>query len=220
MNRYEDSRPNALLQENDSLSVVRTGLTAAPQNSLADFRVRPTSYGLEVQFCQKRIRDRLVFKPKDAAKSSLGLSLRSMLATVTLVGGAVALTSSAIFGAVVASALPIAYKLVKPTQKESDSEPAVLRFVNAPNGRTLLSMTTAPNAQRKHPQPKRDIHFSNRPVQLISASTYLFGGQLSVTLYESDRNGRNKLRITGSHQEIRWLHAKISNWNNMSKSHP
>ncbi len=225
MTRYNNTHLDTSSQSQDNLSIVRGGLTAKPQNTLADFRLRPTPYGLELQLAEKRIRDRLVFKQqKDAADMPSGLSIRSALATVTLVGGAVALTSSAIFGAVIAGILPMLYKVAKPAPKESKAHSATLRFVNTPNGRTLLSMTTMPESHNKLSHHKRyspsppdsggEVHFSNLPVRLVSANTYLFGGQLSVTLYERDRNGRNKLRITGSQQEIRWLHDRISKWNN------
>ncbi len=225
MTRYNNTNSDTSYERQDNLSIVRSGLTAKPQNTLADFRLRPTSYGLELQLAENRIRDRLIFKsPKDIPKTPSGLSLRSALATVTLVGGAVALTSSAIFGVVIAGMLPVLYKVAKPTPKETISQSATLRFVSTPDGRTLLSMTTVADARHQplayvghqptQPQAKREVHFSNLPVQLISASTYMFGGQLSLRLYERDRNGRNQIRITGSRQEIRWLHDKISNWNN------
>ena len=229
MTRYNNTPSDTSHQPQANLSIVRGGLTAKPQNTLADFCLRPTPYGLELQLAEKRIRDRLVFNhQKNAADAPSGLSVRSVIATITLVGGAVALTSSALFGAAIASVLPVLYKVAKPAPKESSDQAATLRFVNTPNGRTLLSMTTVPESQAKYLPYKsyspaalsstREVHFSNLPVQLISASTYLFGGQLSVTLYERDRNGRNKLRITGSQQEIRWLHDRISKWNNQQSA--
>ena len=229
MTRYNNTHLETSHQPQDNLSIVRSGLTTKPQNSLADFRLRPTPYSLEVQLAEKRIRDRLIFKPhKATAESPSGLSIRSGIATVALVGGAVALTGSAIFGTVIAAILPILYRIAKPTPEEFSAKAATLRFVNTPNGRTLLSMTTVSDPKGSSSQSNRyrsattnsggEVHFSNLPVRLISASTYVFGGQLSVTLYERDRNGRNKLRITGSQQEIRWLHARISHWNSQQSA--
>ncbi len=215
MNRYNQTSQPPSLEAQPNLTIVRAGLTTRPQNSLADFKLRTTPYGLEVQFEQRRVRKGLVFtaSPQEATKSS-GLSWRFALATVAIVGGAVAITSSAIFGVVMAAALPVLYRVVKSEQDKESDRLVTLRFVNAPNGRTLLTMTTLPAARGRSPRHLRPtVHFANRAVRLISARTYMMGGQVSLMLHESDRNGKNKLRITGSRQEIRWLHARISQWN-------
>lgn len=215
MNRYPKTSQSPSLEDPSNLTIVRAGLTTRPQNTLADLKVRTTPYSLEVQFAHRRIRDGLVFGgPGQDAQKSLGLSLRFALATVAIVGGAVAITGSAAFGIVMAAALPVLYKVVKSEQADKGDRTVTLRFVNAPDGRTLLSMTTVPSARTRSARSIRPtVHFSNQPIRLVAARTYLAGGQVSLMLYQSDRNGRNKLRITGSRQETRWLHARLSKWN-------
>ncbi|MFK8184397.1 MAG: hypothetical protein AB8B99_13575 [Phormidesmis sp.] len=226
----ETQPPKTLTQNN--LTLVRKGLTAEPQNSYADFKICATSYGLEVQFSQDRLRTCPVFTaPKDTTDEP-ELSPLMIAATILLVGGSVVLTKSTIFGILVAIAIPVFWKLSTPSKGPAPSRTAKLRFVNTPKNQTFLSLTTAPLAKKVPPygtqaqsteaakDPATTIHFSNLPVQLVAASTYLVGGQLSLTLYTSDTHGKNKLRITGTRQEIRWLHARIARWSQETLPHP
>lgn len=206
------------------LTLVRKGLTHRPQNSLADFKIRSTGYSLEIQFSQGRLRECPIFTPHRDDADGSGLSLLMIATTVLLVGGSVALTQSVWFGIFVAIAIPIFWKLVTPAKVQAQERTATLRFVNTPKDQTFLSLTTAPakysRALSEHPlhhleSVQRDattIHFSNLPVQLVSASTYLVGGQLSLTLYTSDAHGKNRLRITGTRQEVQWLHSRVDQW--------
>lgn len=209
----------------ENLALVRRGLTSRPQNSLADFKIRATSYSLEIQFYQQRLRDCPAFDNRKRDSAEPELSPVMIAATILLVGGSVALTQSTIFGVLVAIAIPTFWKLSTPAKEPSQYRTATLRFVNTPKQQTVLSLTTSPaslttNSQGKQIQrylePTRDretiIHFSNLPVQLVSANTYIIGGQLNLTLYASDAKGKNKLQITGTRQEIEWLHSRIDQW--------
>ena len=225
MNSYNQLSTDSQPIENENLIRVRQGLTAQPQNSLADFKVQATSYGLEVQFSQRRLRDFPAFNAKLSESESAGLTPLMTAATILLVGGSVVLTHSTIFGILVAIAIPAFWKIATPSDGPTQSRIATLRFVNTPKDQTVLSLTTAP-ASRAHrlndtpTQPyaapnkanKNLVHFSNLPVQVVSAKVYVIGGQLSLTLYERDAKGKNKLRITGTRPEIEWLHARIDRW--------
>lgn len=216
----------------NNLTIVRQGLTSKPQNSYADFKIRATSYGLEIEFSQQRLRSSPIFTQKQDSTEEPGLSLLMVAMTILLVGGSVALTKSIVFGILVAIAIPVFWNLATPSPAPAPNRTAKLRFVNTPKNQTFLSLTTAPSspqttphrAQIQHLTPAPDkadtIHFSNLPVQLVSASTYFIGGQLSLTLYTSDPHGKNRLRITGTRQEIRWLHSRIAKWGKETLPHP
>ncbi|MEM6452708.1 MAG: hypothetical protein AAF703_20620 [Cyanobacteria bacterium P01_D01_bin.105] len=223
--------------EEDNLVRVRKDLTPYPQNSLADLQVSSTSYSLEIQFSQKRLRSFPVFnlrkmnsEQSNAADSDF-FNPVMLAATVLLVGGTIALTHSVVFGILVAIAIPICQTLLTSEQGPAQSRTATLRFVNTPQNQTLLSLTsapssraTAPNMTLSHwPSPARahetTVHFSNLPVKLVSAKTYVTSGQLSLTLYASGVQGKDRIRITGTRQEIHWLHSRIKRWGQETLSH-
>jgi len=218
----------------EDLTLVRKGLTRQPQNTLADFKLRSTGYSLEIQFSQHRLRECPLFTAKKKKAEESGLSLLMIAMTTLLVGGSVALTRSAIFGVFVAIAIPLFWRLAQPSKVHSPIQTATLRFVNTPQHQTFLSLTTEPTppaiSRYKAPLPHlpspvqngsaATIHFSNLPIKMVSASTYLVGGQLSLTLYTSDAHGKNRLRITGTRQEVQWLHARVEQWAKATLPHP
>lgn len=222
MTSYDNLPSHSQSLAQDNLLSVHRGLTSKPQNSLADFKIRSTDYGLEIQLSQHRLREGAVFtsKPKKAEESEL--SLLMVAVTVLLVGGTTALTQSKAFGTLVAIAIPIFWKIANPQEDLTRSRTATLRFVNTPNNQTLLSVTSVPTPRfpnlRPHlysdatPSEVSTVHFSNLPIELVSASTYVVGGQLMLTLRTRVAPGKSNLRITGTRQEIRWLHARISKW--------
>ncbi len=195
-----------------NLTRVRPGLTAAPQTILTDFKLRPTPYGLEIQLPLSRIRGRLITPmTKDDSAESTQLNLFVIVGMTLLVGGSVVLTGSAVVGVIVAAALPALFWLAALPEKTASDRKVILRLVNAPNGRTLLSMSSAPNGNRS----KDVIYFSNLSVRLVAAKTTLRGGQrggqVSFTVYVNNPRG-NQICIVGSRQEVRWLHARIVQW--------
>ena len=195
-----------------NLTRVRPGLAAAPQTILTDFKLRPTPYGLEIQLPLSRIQGRLIapMAKSDSAESTR-LNLFSIVGMTLFVGGSVVLTGSAVVGIIVAVALPALFWLAALPEKAASDHKVTLRLVNAPNGRTLLSMSSAPNGNRS----KNIIYFSNLSVRLVSAKTTLRGGQrggqVSFTVYADNPRG-NQICITGSRREVRWLHARIVQW--------
>lgn len=136
------------------------------------------------------------------------LNLLPIIGMALFVGGSVILTGSAVFGVIVAIMLPALFWLVTLPEKAARNEQAKLRLVNTPNGRTLLSMSAVSDSQR---DSKDVIYVSNLPVRLVSAKTTLRGGQVSFTVYVDNPRG-NQICITGSRQEVRWLHARIVQW--------
>ena len=191
-----------------NLTRVRPGLTAAPQTRLTDFKLRPTPYGLEIRLPLSRIRGRLITTmDRDDSADSTRLSLFAIVGMALFVGGSVMLTGSAVVGMIVAVALPALFWLAALPEKAVADREATLRLVNAPNGRTLLSMSGAPNRTNT----KDVIYFSNLSVRSVSAKTTLRGGQLGFTVYIDNPRG-NQICITGSRQEVRWLHARIVQW--------
>ena len=209
-----ESVADSLGDRQTNLMRVRPGLTAAPQTILTDFKLRPTPYGLEIQLPLSRIRGRLMtaINGADSAEST-GLTLFAVVGMTLFVGGSVVLTGSAVVGVVVAVALPALFWLAALPEKPASAREVTLRLVNAPNGRTLLSMSSAPNNNHS----KDVIYFSNLPVRLVSAKTTLRGGQVSFTVYADNPRG-NQICIVGSRQEVRWLHARIVQWGRGSSS--
>lgn len=196
-----------------NLIQVRRGLTAFPQTTFADFKISPHTYGMEIRLPLNRIRGSLIAAvTKQQAGESTRFSLWLVVGMALLVGSSVVLTSSAIFGGIIAVVLPVALWLITLSEKVKDEGEATLRLVNAPDGRTFLSMTGVLKAHHTAFCAKSVVYFSNRSVQLVSAKTTLSGGQLSFILYAGDPRQGNRLRITGNRQEIRWLHAQITKW--------
>jgi hypothetical protein len=193
-----------------NLTTVRPRLTSSPQTILTDFRLHPTTYGLEIRLPLNRIKGSLMSaatKIDDEAETQLHLAV--IVGTTLLVGGSVALSGSAIFGAIVAALLPIIFWGIVRTAKPKDERKATLRLVNTPNGNTLLSLSSTANTHSL----RRVIYASNLPVKLVSAKTTFFGtGQVSFTVYANSPHEANQLCIQGNQQEVRWLHARIAQW--------
>jgi hypothetical protein len=197
------------------LTKVRSGLTAHPQTMLSDFRLYPTSYGLEIRLPLKRIRGNLIesaMKVDGVDETQLGWLV---LVVLFFVGGSVALTSSAVLGVIVAAVLPGLIWLAAPfvqaksgygSMQEGGRE-ASLRLVNAPNGQTLLSLTSAASNGSQ-----RVIYLSHLPVRLVSATLTSTGGRVSFTVYSETPRKGTQLHIRGSRQEVGWLHARIAQW--------
>jgi hypothetical protein len=197
------------------LTKVRSGLTAHPQTMLNDFRLYPTSYGLEIRLPLKRIRGNLIesaMKVDGVDETQLGWLV---LVVLFFVGGSVALTGSAVLGVIVAAVLPGLIWLAAPFVQaksgygatQEGGREAILRLVNAPNGQTLLSLTsTASNGSQ------RVIYLSHLPVRLVSATMTSTGGRVSFTVYSETPRKGTQLHIRGSRQEVGWLHARIAQW--------
>jgi hypothetical protein len=227
MNRYDKTAPSSselidsphmgIASDGQSghLTKVRSGLTAHPQTMLSDFRLYPTSYGLEIRLPLKRIRGNLIesaTKVDFVDETQLGWLV---LVVLFFVGGSVALTGSVVMGVIVAGVLPGLLWLAAPlVQAESGygslqegGREATLRLVNAPNGQTLLSLSSAASNGSK-----RVIYFSHLSVRLVSATMTFTGGRVSFTVYSETPRKGTQLHIRGSRQEVGWLHARIARW--------
>lgn len=182
-----------------NLAQVRPGLTAVPQMSLADFRVYSTPYGLEVHFCQRRIRENLVTVPPQIGSALLSTAgetaqpshffdngrmlLLTLVSTVVFVGGAVVVTGSVVSGVIVAALLAIVLEWVAAARRPKSYGKAILRISRLSNGRTLLALKTmppelvmlrSPNSHRpriKKVAVKSTVHCANLPVSVIKTSS-------------------------------------------------
>ncbi len=220
MNRYDKTSPDSskLLDSLSSdpsthpinLTKVRPGLTALPQTTLTDFKLYPTPYGLEIRLPLNRLHGSLMssVETKADCDRQTTLSLSAIAGMVSFVGGSVILTGSAVFGVIVAAVLPALLWLIMLSAKLEGGHEATLRLVNAPNGDTLLSLSSFPYKR----SAKQVIYFSNRPVKLVSAKTAFSSGRVSFTLYRNDSCQGDHLHIAGSRQEVRWLHTRIAHW--------
>ncbi|MGB3299876.1 MAG: hypothetical protein WBA76_16545 [Phormidesmis sp.] len=220
MNRYKETT-RLPLSSSDPLSEhtghpinlvkVRPGLTSSPQMSLADLQIYPTPYGLEMKFCLSRVRGSLIATALRARANheSTRLTLLSVVGMALFVGGSVMLTGSAVFGVIVAAILPVLFWFITLPEKANTNAEARLRLVNAPNGRTLLSLSAGSTGQHNS---KDVVYMSNLSVRLFSAKTTLKGGQVSFTVYTDDPLAGSQIHITGSRKEVRWLHARIARW--------
>ncbi len=225
MNRYDKTAPSSselsdpLISDPDIQSVnlvpvnlakVRPGLTSLPQTILNDFKLYPTPYGLEIRLPLNRIHGSLMslVETKADCDRESTLSLLAIAGMVSFVGGSVVLTGSVVFGVIVAVLLPALLWLIALSAKLEGGHEATLRLVNAPDGRTLLSLNSFPYKR----SAKQVIYFSNRPVKLVSAKTTFSGGRVSFTVYTNDSRQGNQLHIAGNRHEVRWLHARIAHW--------
>ncbi|KPQ35707.1 MAG: NUDE protein, C-terminal conserved region [Phormidesmis priestleyi Ana] len=62
------------------------------------------------------------------------------------------------------------------------------------------------------PSASTNLCFSNLPVERVSTSTSIGNRQISFTLYCVSPSKGKQIRISGSREEIYWLHAGISKW--------
>lgn len=224
MNRYDKTTQLPSCSSNSlsdyaehpvNLVRVRPGLTSSPQLSLADLQISPTSYSLEIKFSLNRVRGNLMSTAIRARANdkSTRLTLLSVVGMALFVGGSVMLTGSAMFGMIVAVILPVLFWFVTLSEKPTANDEAKLRLVNAPNGRTLLSLSAASVGQHDLKNSvKNSVYIANLPVRLFSAKTTLNGGQVSFTVYPDDPRIGDQIHIVGSRKEVRWLHARIAQW--------
>ncbi len=240
MNRYDDTAqtPRASSPLNQfNLTQVRPGLSRSPQTIRADFKVQSSDQVLKIQFSQHRIREAL-FPVTSGSRSwdSVSLGVLTVLCTVVFVGGAVVSTGAVWPGVMVAAVLPIFFGLAVPPTRVQPIRIASLAISRSPDGRTLLSLSTAPLPPRSHLQNssksarhlKGTHHLFNMPLQnVILAPTRwhsLLQGeslsvclsplscQISLMLYEHQSRRINRLRIGGTRQEILWLYNHLSQW--------
>jgi hypothetical protein len=200
-----------------NITKVRPKLTSLPQTMLTDFRLLPTPYGLEIRLPLSRLQGGLMAvcaKAEYEYRQESRLGLVGVVAAALFVGVSVVLTGSVGFGIAVAAVLPGVFGLIAESAQLNGADQgreATLRLVNAPNGETLLSLSSVSQRSDKRPG-KRVIHFSNLSVSLVSAKITLLGAQVSFTMYDSSLRKDNRLHICGSRQEVRWLHARIAHW--------
>ncbi|MEL6814176.1 MAG: hypothetical protein AAFP03_05095 [Cyanobacteria bacterium J06598_3] len=225
------------LTEALTLTGARPRLTASPQMSFADLKVRHTAYGLELHFSQRRIQESLmvpVARPLTPADDTLfseqtALTILAVAATIFFVGGAVAVTGSAGIGLLIAAILPIVFWFIVMPKGPKQYGKAILRVSSVPNGRTLLTLKTLPappplssskahkRLRNKHFALKSTVQCANLPVLLISHS--LSKRRLSHLkfVFEAGNKcrGHKRLHITGTRQEIQWLHRHLVQQENM-----
>ncbi|WP_121970159.1 hypothetical protein [Leptolyngbya sp. BC1307] len=240
MNRYDDTAqtPRASSPLNQfNLTQVRPGLSRSPQTIRADFKVQSSDQVLKIQFSQHRIREAL-FPVTSESRSwdSVSLGVLTVLCTVVFVGGAVIFTGAVWPGVMVAAVLPIFFGLAVPPIRVQPVRMASLAISRSPDGRTLLSLSTAPLPPRSHLQNssksarhlKGTHHLFNMPLRSIklaptrwhsllqgeSLSVCLspLSCQISLTLYEHQSRRINRLRIGGTRHEILWLCNHLSQW--------
>jgi hypothetical protein len=202
---------------------VRPGLTALPQTLCNDFKLSPSSYGLEIRLSQHRIRSRLIpTVPPEQSSEEAKLWTALAYVMAICVGGVVVVTQSIGFGIVVAVFLPLAMWIVTTAGQVKKAHEVTLRMVNAPDGQTFLSASSgiqpARNDRRKGKAKsenllaKNKLHFNHFPIHLVSAKTTVTGGQVCFVLHNTAQHCREEICIKGSRREARWLHARIAKW--------
>lgn len=232
---------SANLIDTITLTGARSRLTASPQMSFADLKVRHTPYGLELHFSQRRIRESLAAPVTQRAKPTTpadgdtlfseqtGLTILGIAATIFFVGGGVAITGSAVVGILIATILPVIFWLIATPKAPKRYGKAILRVSSVPNGRTLLTLKTIPPApplssskahkrmRTKHFAVKGTVQCSNLPVLLVAAS--LKKRRLSHInfVFEPGNKcrGNKQIRITGTRQEIQWLNRHLAQQKHM-----
>lgn len=240
MNRYDDTAqtPRASSPLNQfNLTKVRPGLSRSPQTIRADFKVQSSDQVLKIQFSQHRIRETLL--PLTSESHSWGnvrLGVLTILCTVVFVGGAVAFTGLIWLGVVVAAILPVLFGLAVPPTTVQPVRIASLALTHSPDGRTLLSLSTAPlpprsrrqNSAKSASSLKDTHHLFNLPLrgvrlaptrwhslsqgESLSVCFSPLSCQISLVLYEHQSRRINRLRIGGTRQEILWLCNHLSQW--------
>ena len=229
-----------------TLTKVRTGLTASPQMSLADFKVVKTEYGLEVHFSQRRIKEDLtepVAKLKNANADGseplipepLAISILTIFSTIVFVGGAVVITGSVLIALMIATILPAIFWLITGPKEPKQYGQAILRVSSVPHGRTLLTLKTAPAIKKgrrsQHGDKfrtqliavKNTVHCASLPVHLIKPSSplpFATGSSQMNFVFESGRKfkGNKQLTIAGTQQEIQWLYNHLAQQNDLPLS--
>jgi hypothetical protein len=200
---------DSIFEDQINLVKVRPGLTPVSQTRLSDFKLYPTPYGLEMHLPLHRLRGPLIAAAiRDNAPETAWLTLRSVMGMTLLVGTAVLLTGSAVFGAIIATLLPALLWLMGSSAVPYPSN-LILRLVNSPDGRMFLSLTQPSNSHLARRQGV--VYLANLPLQLISAETKLMGSQIVFTVY-AERGNPCHLCIKGTRQEVRWIHARLVHW--------
>ena len=209
-----------------NLAIPRRQLSLTPKTTYLDFKVDSTPEELKIRFNYDRVSGD---KPKrqpipvgTISPEELKTALLLVVA-VTIVGGTVALTGSAFLGFAVALLLPAFYFFLVPSVPAMD-EPAErqasIRLRRDNVGRMFVTLATTPLPKRRRQSRaiaqsaflESQIHFSNVPVRLLCTKPGLFSPRISFILATNDPKRTEKVAITGSQEEIRWLRVHVGRW--------
>ena len=145
-------------------------------------------------------------------------------------GSTVALTGSPFIGFVVALLLPAFYFILVPLEPavEPVERQANVRLRRDACGRMFVTLATTPlpkqnrkrrdsaqSARRKTAQrtfQESQIHFANIPIRLLCTKPGFFTPKITFIMATNHPNRTEKVSITGSQEEIRWLRVHVGRW--------
>ena len=214
-----------IAQGDYNLAVPRRQLSLTPQTAYLDFKVNSTPQELKIRFNYDRVNGDKSQRQSvsDAIISHEELKTALLLVVaVTIVGGTVALTGSALLGFVVALLLPAFYFLLVPSvpAAEPAERQANIRLRRDSLGRMFVTLATTPLPKRRRHGHARaqaaflesQIHFANVPVRLLCTKPGLFSPKISFILATNDPKRTQKVAVVGSQEEIRWLRVHVGRW--------
>lgn len=214
-----------LAADDYSLAKPRRSLARTPQTIYMDFKVISTPQELKIRFNYDRISGDKSQRRSAAngiiSPEELKMALLLVLA-VAIIGSTVALTGSPFLGFVVALLLPGFYFiLVPPTPVvEPVERQANIRLRRDMYGRMFVTLSTTQLPKRRHKQRalaqsaflESKIHFANVPIRLLCTKPGLLTPKIRFIMATSDPNRTEKVAITGTQEEIRWLRVHVGRW--------
>ncbi|NJM99018.1 MAG: hypothetical protein HC800_19395 [Phormidesmis sp. RL_2_1] len=206
--------------------------TRTPKMSYSVFKLHITPNKFEIHFPQRRLRENLSSdQSSDFRLSEVELGVLTVLATIILVGGAVAISGSIVLGIAIAALLPFPLQLLASSPQSQPNGKAILQLTQAAPKRARLSLSTLPAKSGKtvsseHLAPAASQrHMAQVPISTIKLSSAVsFSRHNGLTYYQisfllNEHNSANcqRLRIVGTYQEIRWLGHHLSQWRQSSQ---
>ena len=216
----------------------RRSLSLEPQTFYLDFKVNSTPQELRICFNYDRITGDKKRPQYSANRFISPEELKTALllvVAVIIIGGTVGLTGSPFLGFVVALLLPAFYFIMVPPEPviEPVGRQANIRLRRDACGRMFITLATTPVAPpQNHRQNRKplasakhnrrraaqrtfqesQIHFANVPIRLLCPKPGWFTPKISFIMATNDPKRTEKISITGSQEEIRWLRVHVGRW--------